>query len=162
MPAAPPAKPAAFEVNNLIIDPQVAEVNAPVQVTINVTNVGELAGSHTVELNVNGATTDTKTAQLSGGESTTVKFTVTQASPGTYSVKIGDLSGTFSIEGPSTIVLENMFIKPYEVWPGESVTVTVKANNPGAEESSLSLRLVIDDTVVETKTITLPHAQAKM
>jgi hypothetical protein len=30
----------------------------------------------------------------------------------------------------------------------------VKANNPG-EESSLSLRLVIDDTVVETKTITL-------
>jgi len=155
LPAAPPARPAEFEVNNLAIDPQVAEANMPVQILVNVTNIGELSGSYSAELEVNGAIADTKTVQLSGGESTTLQFTVTQSAKGTYTVKVGNLTGTFSIEGPSTITLENMFVKPYEVWPGEPVTVTVKAKNSGTETSSLSLRLNIDSINVETKTITL-------
>jgi len=155
LPAAPPAKPAEFEVNNLVIDPQVAEANTPVQISVNVTNIGELSGSYTAELEVNGVIADTRTVQLSGGESTTLQFTVTHSAKGAYTVKVGNLTGTFSIEGPSTITLENMFVKPYEVWPGEPVTVTVKAKNSGTETSSLSLRLNIDSISVETKTITL-------
>ena len=155
LPSAPPARPAEFEINNLTIDPQVAEANQPVQISVNVTNVGELSGSYTVELSVNNAVVETKTVQLTGGESARVQFIVTKSAKAEYSVKIGTLTGSFSVQGPSTIKLDNMFVKPYEVWSGETVTITVKTSNPGAEASSLSLRLLIDNSTVETKSITL-------
>ncbi len=155
MPAAPPAKPAVFEVNNLIIDPQVTQSNIPAQISVNVTNIGELTGSYAVELKVKDVLKETKTAQLSGGESTTVQFTVTEAAIGTYSIKIGSLTGELSVQGPSTVQLDNMFVKPYEVWVGDTIAVTVKTSNPGSETSSISLKLVVDNVTKETKTVTL-------
>ncbi len=155
LPAAPPAKPAEFEIRNLIIDPQVTQPNVPAQISVDVSNIGELTGSYTVELLVNNAPKETKTVQLSGGESVKVHFTVTEAAKGTYSIKIGGLTGEFGVQSASTIELKNMFIKPYEVWVGDTVTVTVKTTNPGSETSSLSLRLVVDNVTKETKTLTL-------
>lgn len=154
-PAAPPAEPAEFEVNNLIIDPQITEPDSPVQISVNVTNVGEESGSYTVELKISDAITETKTLQLSGGESTTAQFSVTETGIGTYVVEIGDLTGEFSVQSPSTISLDNMFVSPYEVWVGDEVSVTVKTSNPGSETSSLSLKLVVDGVTKETKTVTL-------
>ena len=104
LPAAPPARPAEFAVNNLVIDPQVTEPNSPVQISVNVTNIGELSGSYTLELKVRDSIAETKTLQLSGGESTTAQFSVTKAEKGTYSVAIGNLTGEFSVQGPSTII----------------------------------------------------------
>ena len=51
--------------------------------------------------------------------------------------------------------LVNMFVKPYEIWVGETISVTVKTSNPGSETSSLSLKLVVDGVTKETKTVTL-------
>ncbi len=68
---------------------------------------------------------------------------------------IGNLTGEFSVQGPSTIRLNNMFVKPYEIWVGETTSVTVKTSNSGSETSSLSLKLVVDGVVKETKTVTL-------
>ncbi len=155
LPAAPPARPAEFEVNNLVIDPQVTEPNNPVQISVNVTNIGELSGSYTLELKVKNVISEAKTVQLAGGESTTAKFSVSRTEKGSYSVAIGNLTGEFSVQGASTIQLTNMFVKPYEVWVGETTSVTVKTTNPGAETSSLSLKLVVDGVVKETKTVTL-------
>ena len=48
-------------------------------------------------LKINGATIDNKTAQVLGGASTTVDFTITEVSTGTYNVQIGTLTGSFSV-----------------------------------------------------------------
>jgi hypothetical protein len=160
-PAAPPAKPAEFQVTNLIIDPEVAEPGIPVDVTAKVANVGETRGSHSVDFSVNGAVQSSITVDLSGGETTTVAFTVTESAKGDYTISVGDATGTLSIQGPSTIKLSNLIVKPYEVWAGETVHVSAKAVNEGSTQSSTTVKLRVGTgqnslETVETKTITLP------
>ncbi len=153
---APPAKPAEFQVTTLVIDPDIAEQGTPVDITVKVTNIGELSGTHSVSLTINGAVKETKSVQLSGGAAATVQFTVTENTRGTYNVKDGDLTGTLRVQGPSTISLSGLVVKPYEVWAGETITVIAKGTNQGAEASSMSVKLKIDGEVVETKTFQLP------
>ncbi len=157
--AALPPKPAEFQVTNLIIDPEVAEPNIAVNVTAKITNVGEISGSYTAEFSVNSEVKETKTVQLVGGETAKVAFTVIPSAKGSYIIKIGDATGTLSVQDPSKIELTSMIVKPYEVWAGDTVTITVRANNP-SEESSLSLKLKLNGEIVETKTLTLMASTA--
>jgi len=153
--AAPPPKPAEFQLTNLIIDPQVTDQSTPVTISIKVTNVGETTGSYPMDLKINNAVKESKTVQLAGGETTTVTFTVTEANKGTYAVAIGSLTGEFTVQGPSTIKMSDLFVKPYEVWVGESVKVVATATNQGADASSVSVKFSVDDVVVETRAVTL-------
>ncbi len=154
-PSAPPPKPAEFSITDLIIDPSVAEPNAVVTVSANVTNVGELSGDFSVDFKVNGIAKGTKTGTLSGGESAIAQLNITEANLGNYTVSVGDLAGQFSVQAASKIALTNLYVKPYEVWIGEKVTVVVSANNPDSTTSSKSLRFLVDGELLETKTITL-------
>ena len=153
--AAPPPKPAEFQLTNLIIDPQVTDQSTPVTISIKVTNVGETTGSYPMDLKINNAVKESKTVQLAGGETTTVTFTVTEANKGTYAVAIGSLTGEFTVQGPSTIKMSDLFVKPYEVWVGESVKVVATATNQGADAGSVSVKFSVDDVVVETRAVTL-------
>jgi hypothetical protein len=152
---APPPKPAEFQVTDLIIDPDVAQPGVAVNVTAKVTNVGEVGGSYSVDFSVDNEVKGTKTVQLSGGETTTVLFTTTQSTKGNYTIAVANATGILSIQPPSTIKLTNMIVKPYEVWAGQTVTVTIRGNNPGPDSGSLSLKMKIDNEVVQTKTLTM-------
>jgi hypothetical protein len=159
-PAAPPAKPAEFQVSNLVIDPDVTEPGTPVDVTAKVTNVGETRGSYSVDFSVNGVVQGSKTVELSGGETTTVAFTVTESAKGDYTIMVGNVTGTLSVQGPSTIKFTNLIVKPYEVWAGQTVQVSAKATNEGTTSSSVTVKLKVGTDqnnleVVESKTLTL-------
>ena len=153
--AAPPPKPAEFQLTNLIIDPQVTDQSTPVTISIKVTNVGETTGSYPMDLKINDAVKESKTVQLAGGETTTATFTVTEANKGTYAVAIGNLTGEFTVQGPSTIKMSDLFVKPYEVWVGETVKIVATATNQGVDASSVSVKFTVDDVVVETRAVTL-------
>ena len=151
--AAPPAKPAEFEVTNLIIDPAVAEQGAEVLISVKVTNVGETSGDYTLTLNINGTEMETQTVTLAGGSTTTVEFSLTEETKGNYIIEIGGLTDTLRVQGPSTISIDSFIVRPYENWANDTVTVNIKTTNKGGLESSLSLKLVLDGEIVETKTI---------
>jgi hypothetical protein len=157
--AAPPPKPAEFQLTNLIIDPQVTDQSTPVTISIKVTNVGETTGSYPVDLKINDAVKESKTVQLAGGETTTATFTVTEATKGTYAVVIGNLTGEFTVQSPSTITMVDLFVKPYEAWAGEPVNITATATNQGTTTSSVSVKLTVDNDVVETRAVTLAGGQ---
>ena len=154
-PSAPPPRPAEFQITNLTIDPEVSEPGKSVNVTAKVTNVGEVGGIYSVEFTVDGEVKGNKTGQLLGGETATVAFAVTETVKGNYTIKIGNSTGTLSVQNPSTIKVTNLIVKPYEVWAGQTVTVTAVAVNTGTETSSLPIKLKIDGEMVETKTLTL-------
>ena len=159
-PSAAPPKPAEFQVSNLTIDPEVADPGTAVNVTAKVINVGETSGSYSADFSVNDAVKDTKTLTLSGGETATVTFTVTETGKGNYTIKIGNATGTLSIQAPTTITLTNLIVRPYEVSAGQIVTVTAKGNNNATDVSSLSVKLKVgtqasDMKTIETKTLTL-------
>ncbi|MCW4055029.1 MAG: hypothetical protein NWE84_08965, partial [Candidatus Bathyarchaeota archaeon] len=154
-----PLKEAEFIVTDLKINPSDAEVFEPVLVTVNVTNIGDKQGEYVANLTINNVLEENQTIIVPGRNSTLAEFTVLKETEGNYTVEIGGLTGTLTCKIPpptaSKIGLSQMGVNPWEAWPNETVTVTVTATNIGEETDSLSLRLMLDDKMVERKVIEL-------
>ncbi len=90
-------EPASFEVSNLVIEPDSVNEDESITISVDCSNVGGISGSYDVVLLVDGETEDTSTVTVDAGESTTVSFDVSSAQPGTYSVEIGDLTGSYTV-----------------------------------------------------------------
>jgi len=153
------AKPAEFVLSNLTIDPTEAFPGETIQISVNVTNVGVIGGNHTLNLEIDNATKNTKNITLAGGASEITEFTYIETVVGDHSVKIGDLVGTFIIKLPppeaSKIILSDIKVDPYEVWAGDPVTLTATAHNPTTETDLLTVKIMVDDIVLEYKVIEL-------
>jgi hypothetical protein len=154
-----PPKPAEFTVTDLTINPLEAEVFEPVLVTVNVTNIGGEQGEYVANLTINNVLEENQTILIPGRNSTIVEFTVLKETEGTYTVEIGGLSGSLTFKTPpptsSKIGLSKLVVNPYEAWPNETITATVTATNIGEEPDSLSVRFMVDDSMVERRIIEL-------
>jgi hypothetical protein len=146
-------------VTDLKINPVDAEVFEPVLVTVNVTNIGDEQGEYVANLTINNVLEENQTILVLGRNSTLAEFTVLKETEGTYTVEIGGLSSsiTFKVPPPSSskIGLSNLVVNPYEAWPNETITAKVTATNVGEEPDSLSVRLMVDDSLVDYKRIEL-------
>jgi hypothetical protein len=165
------SKPAEFKVTDLIINPLEAEVYEPITITANVTNIGNEPGNYMGNLTINNALEDNQTVLVDGGNSTLLEFIVVEQLEGTYTAEIGGLTGNFTITAPSitssNITLDKIMLPPYESWASpfeswvnEPITVLFTATNTGSETESLSLRLMIDDSLADAKRITLAAGES--
>ncbi len=154
-----PLKEAEFTVTDLTINPLEAEVFEPVTIAVNVTNIGDKQGEYVANLTINNALEEDRTVLIPGRNSTIVEFIVIKETEGTYAVEIGGLSGLLTTKIPpptsSKIGLSKLVVKPYEAWPNETITVTVTATNIGEEQDSLSVRCMVDDSLLERRIIEL-------
>jgi hypothetical protein len=91
-----PPQPADFTASALNISPQETDIGETVTVSVLVTNAGELEGGYSVNLVVNGAVVETREITLSGG-SQEVVFTTSGDEPGSYSVAVNGLEGSFTV-----------------------------------------------------------------
>jgi hypothetical protein len=157
-------RPAEFAVVNLTINPLEADIGEPILISANVTNVGDEEGNYSAYLTINDVLEGNQTLLLSAGASDMVEFTVIETAEGNYTAKIGDLSGFFKIKAtsPTTsmISLSNLFTDPYEAWIGDSISITATATNIGITLDSLSVKLMIDGSLIETKTVQLATGEA--
>ena len=94
-----PLNPAQLSVQYLSINPQQPSANQPVTITTNVVNTGDEAGNLNVALKINGQVEQTKMVSVGPHGTQPVKFTVTKAQPGTYTVDIPGQRGSFTING---------------------------------------------------------------
>jgi PKD repeat protein len=149
---------AQFTLSNLSVSPTQVNVNAAVTVQATVKNIGDIEGSTTVDLLVNGVKEQSKTVTLAGGASTTVSFTVTKSTAGSYTVKVGTLTGSFTVVQPLTpaaFTFSGLVVSPADVAPGTEVTVSVTVKNTGELSGTYSAELKLDGATKETKTGTL-------
>jgi hypothetical protein len=101
----PPIVPASFNLSNLTITPSVSRIfenlsyvvrtGADALITVDVTNNGGQTGSYTAVLILNGTERERKEITLDPGQTGTVSFTVTGNEHGSYTVLIGNLTGSF-------------------------------------------------------------------
>jgi hypothetical protein len=154
------AKPAEFKLSELTINPSSIISGESVTISVKVTNIGEITGNHTVDLEIDGTIRNTKTITVGGQASVDVEFKTSESSSGSFNVKIGELTGSFDVEdlvpaSPNT-KLYGMIVNPYEVWGGETVNIRTKADNLANESAILHVRLVIkyNGTTIETVTKT--------
>ncbi|MCW4030200.1 MAG: hypothetical protein NWE92_11210 [Candidatus Bathyarchaeota archaeon] len=152
-------KPAEFVLSDLTISPTEAYVGEAIAISVNVTNIGDLEGNTTIDLQINGDVSQTGNITLPGNSSDILEFTAIEDAVGTYNVQIGDLVGNFTLnEAPpmtSKIVLSDLRVNPYEIWVNESATVTCLAENPSSEPDKLMVKISVDDVVVASQVISL-------
>ncbi|TET26359.1 MAG: hypothetical protein E3J73_04620, partial [Candidatus Bathyarchaeum sp.] len=154
------SKPANFQVTDLILDSDLVQVWEPVQISVNVTNIGDESGNHTVTLTIDDIPITTKTVQLSGGETTTVVFTATEPTEGNHTITIGSATGLFRVtsEAPTKqaeLQLTNLVTSRNEAEIGDTITVSVTAANIGDEAGDFSLELFVNNQKRGTKSIQL-------
>jgi hypothetical protein len=159
------AKSAKFTLRDLTISPTAAYVGDSVQISVNVTNVGDLAGNGTVNFEINGAIKDVEKLTLTAGDSAITSFNDVETKEGSYTVAVGILTGNFTITPAppesSKIILSNLRTDPYEVWANDTVSLLLNAQNPSTEDDKLRVTVTVDNTVVETSTIKLAAGAAQ-
>jgi hypothetical protein len=157
-------RPAEFTLSDLTINPEQAETGEPILISVNTTNVGETEGNYTIQLLVNNSTKENVTITLTPLESNVTTFTNIETVEGNYTVQIGDLMGAFSVKAAppetSSIVLSKVIAAPYEAWIGEPIIVKATATNPTSAADSISVKLSVNNVVVETKRIDLEAGQS--
>jgi hypothetical protein len=141
------AKPATFTLTDLIVNPIQAYAGDAVQISVNLTNIGDLEGNQTVNLEINNSIKATTNVTLSANSTEVVEFTYIETVEGNYTVKIGDLTAALIIRPAlpesSKILLSNFISNPYEVWANENVTITASAVNPSGQLDKLTIKLMM-------------------
>lgn len=93
---------AEFKLSEFAINPAQMEVGEPVTISAIVQNTGELEGSYTLTLKINGEIEQSTEITLAGGESRQVSFTVVKDEPGTYAIAVDGLTGEFIVLAPAS------------------------------------------------------------
>ena len=101
-PTLPQLKPAQMSLQYLSVNPQQTSASQPVTISTNVVNTGDEAGNLNVALKINGQVEQARMVSVGPRVAQPVKFTVTRAQPGTYTVDIGGQKGSFTILGTRT------------------------------------------------------------
>lgn len=89
--------PAMFEVSNLNVNPNSIKIGQSSTISITVKNSGGQTGTYEVKLKVNNQVVDTKSITLNSGQSTTVSFSFTPTSEGTFSIDVNGLTGVLTV-----------------------------------------------------------------
>lgn len=93
----PLPKPAAFSLSSLNISPKEVAPSKSVNISAEVANTGEEAGNYKVTLKIGDTVEASKEIIVNGGASQKVTFTIAKSQPGSYSVDINGLTGTFVV-----------------------------------------------------------------
>jgi hypothetical protein len=145
--------PPAFA--ELVVSHIQAKVGEAVTVSANISNTGTVSGNYTVDLKVNGLTEETKTVQVRADSTETVRFEVVKENPGTYSINVGGLSGSFTVLTPAIFSINNLVISPQQVLPGREVSISCSVTNSGEVDDYCPVVLKIDGIPVSSKNVTV-------
>jgi hypothetical protein len=161
-------RPAALVVSDLSINPQEAVSGEKIVISTVVTNTGDLTGIYQLELKIDGEVYYVRSARLDGGNSITEHFPIYWDTPGTHTIDIAGLSGTFAIEtgeSPSTPGTEDttptapvtvtVDVTPVEIADGENVAIRVLVTNTSDRQDNCRVSLMKDSIRVKTKEVTL-------
>jgi len=83
-------KPAEFEVGPITFEPSTVMVGDSITATATVKNIGDIAGTYTAALSVDGQEVDKKDIAIEPGNSQEVSFQLSKTAAGNYNLAIGD------------------------------------------------------------------------
>jgi hypothetical protein len=90
--------PAKFTISDLLVTPEHIKEGQKANVSVQLTNVGGITGSHLVELKVKGVTEMSQEVTLAPGSTQAVSFILSKKKTGFYVIQIGDLIGKLVVE----------------------------------------------------------------
>ncbi|KXA89357.1 hypothetical protein AKJ62_03310 [candidate division MSBL1 archaeon SCGC-AAA259D14] len=151
-------EPADLVVKNLEVDRERVKLGDTVSVYIDVKNVGGMEGTRTLELNA-GEEIETKRVTISPGEDKRVSFSVSKHESGTYSLRIENLSSSFTVLKPATLEFSGLSVSENEVFMNGSVEVSVTVKNVGDLEGEKTVTLFLNGEPAKGKEVDLSPNQ---
>jgi hypothetical protein len=98
-------EPADYGIHDLLIEPDEVVPGETVRVSAQAESLLDEAGNFSIDFVVNGESLGNKTIQLEGGESQIIAFNITELNVGSYTVNIGNATGTFRVVAEGTHTL---------------------------------------------------------
>ena len=161
--------PAKLEVSGMTVTPGEVYPGETVTVSAVVANAGDLAGSFTVTLEMNGAAVQTEEVALDGHQSQAVNFAVNSDKAGEYTLDINGLSYIFKVKErvsqnkpeelpvptPASFSVSDFSVAPAEIYPSGQVTVAVRIVNIGESDGTYTAVLSIDGLEEAQKEVTV-------
>lgn len=131
--ASPPPDPNQpyYAVHDLSVSPQLVKASENVEVSVQVKNVGNTAGSYDAVLRVGGAVEQTTPVQLAAGESATVEWTIDPDELGTFTVQVAHLTDSFRVRAPRVDLAASTVDAPGAATVGPLAGATVELIDEG-------------------------------
>jgi uncharacterized membrane protein len=156
-------EPAVFDLSVDSVTPESVDPGATATIDVTVTNTGETADDHPIDINLDGERLDRREVDLAPGDETTVEFTVTApGTAGTYSYEIeaDQTSTTASLDvgesaSESTFDLSIDAVTPETVDPGSSALVDVTVTNTGSTSIMQSVDISLAGEQFDSQETTL-------
>jgi hypothetical protein len=109
--------PITFVLSDLTVSPYEAWADEPIKISVKVSNTGAEADTGSIAFKVDGEVRETKTIQLSGGETKTLEVTVTESTQKIYYINVENLTRTFKIvpTGKHTLIINALTVIPFTI-----------------------------------------------
>jgi hypothetical protein len=131
---------ATLKLDNLVINPTQVYQGQLVTIQVTATNISQKTAPAIVSFYDNNKLIKQVTVTLEPGKSDIVAIQIYPDLLGTHSIKVnpGGLEGSFTvIPAPAgNIQLSELTVNPKQVYPGDTITITVKATNIGGSPES--------------------------
>jgi hypothetical protein len=144
-----------LEASNFNLSPSEVEIDQPVTVSADLRNTADTQATVNCCLLCQGTEAATKDVTLAGGAESEVTFTLSRSNPGTYEVKLGNLSGSFKVLKPAEFEVASLGILPNPARVGEEAAVTTIIENVGDIAGTYAADLAVDGEVYETVEVAL-------
>ena len=157
-------RPASFTITDLSIMPEEIELGETLNVSVLVSNDGNLSGSYPVTLKIGELLVQTKEVTLAGGEAETVSFSVIPESDGEQVIDVSGATGKCLVnlpKAPAAFSAGDLTISPLELLTGGRVTFSIVLTNTGGLSGTHDVSLKIDGADIETKQVTLDAGKSQ-
>ena len=160
-------RPAYFTLQGVSVSPSKANVGERVTVTGTAVNSGDIGGSYTVTLTVDGRQEAKQDVSLGGSSQQPVSFTFTPQAPGTFEVGMNGLTSTVTVWAPASGATALFSIKALKIDPpvidaGQDATISVTVENAGDAAGTWDVKLTIGGTLIETRQANLAPKSAEI
>ncbi|MBI4337681.1 MAG: hypothetical protein HY683_07640 [Chloroflexi bacterium] len=157
------ARPAHILATGLSVTPDLARLGQPVTAVLELTNDGELTGTHQATLLVNGKVQEQQQVTLPAGQKGQVRFVVQPSAPGVYQLQAEGQEASLRVLAPAQVVVTGLRVEPSTAKAGDPVSVVVQVANRGEEAASEVVTLMLDGAEQASKRATVdPGATAEV
>jgi oligopeptide transport system substrate-binding protein len=151
-------KPAEFKVASLEITPAAVIAGSTLSINASITNSGEVAGTYTAKLTLDGKLLEEKAVPCAAGATQKVTFTASISASGNHTLELGGTRKSFEVASQPFRV-KSILAAPVEVLLGATTTVEAEVVNEGTAKDTQTLTLQVNGADTDSQSLTLEAGQ---
>jgi hypothetical protein len=156
------SRPPSFTLQSPSLSPAQANTGETVTISATVSNSGDVDGTYTVVLKINGKIESTQSISVAGNASQTVTFALRAGGQGKYDVDVNGQSAVLTVweaTGEPEFRVGSLSISRSTVEIGDSAVVSVFVENNGDAAGTYPVLLKVNGSLLKSREVNLaPHS----